>query len=409
MKKRSYLSDDTNDLPRIYNGTNWYVANTPSEMLYTASQVQSALPAAVTANAVNTSTGYLVGCYYYGEWKTPGNSWNTAPWSRINNGYVERSPLLGQFSDDAQYVIDSEIKAAYEFGIDFFAFDFYYQNNGTRFNEQTILNFKSSPNKSLMKFCLNVCNHSDWPNTFAVWQGMIDYWITTYFSDPQYLKINGKPVVFIFDPDNLARKGQAMVPAKSSLSLLNEAKNRWIAAGGTGIHFVGCQQPHAYWIGNGKYLEANGYEAVSGYNYHYKYDGSIGYNWNGTFYTKAKSYNDKMIGYKNAWEWVCRDSGTSIPYYLPMTAGWDDRPWWPSADTDTLNIKNSVYWDCAPTKEEFKQHVQEVKTTMDAYPTQTSKICMIYAWNEYGEGGYIAPTAKYDQSFLESIKEVFGK
>lgn len=409
MKKRCVLSQDTNAVPRIYNGTNWYIADTPTELGYTSSQMLANMSSAVTANAVNTSTGYLVGCYYYGEWKTPGNSWNTAPWSRINNGYVERSPLLGQFSDDAQYVIDSEIKAAYEFGIDFFAFDFYYQNNGTRFNEQTILNFKSSPNKSLMKFCLNVCNHSDWPNTFAVWQGMIDYWITTYFSDPQYLKINGKPVVFIFDPDNLAKKGQAMVPAKSSLSLLNEAKSRWIAAGGTGIHFVGCQQPHAYWIGNGKYLEANGYEAVSGYNYQYKYDGSIGYNWNGTFYNRPTNYADRCSGWENAWDWIVKDSGTNIPYYLPLCAGWDDRPWG-TTDTDTLgNPLSKKYWNCEANKDRFAQHLAKAKQTMDSYPSKTSSIGIIYAWNEYGEGGYIAPTRKYDHTLLETIKTSFGK
>lgn len=410
MKKRCILSQDTNAIPRIYNGTNWYLADTPTELGYTSAQMLSNLSSAVTANAVNTSTGYKIGAYYYGEWKTPGNTSNPTPWNRLTQyGFTERVPLMGRFSDDQQYVIDAEIRQAYEFGIDFFAFDFYWRNDGTTFNEQTLINFKNSPNKSLMKMCLMVANHSDWPSTFLKWQQLIDYWITNYFNDSSYLKIDGKPVVIIFDPSNLKDRGAAMSPSKTSLELLTEARNRWIAAGGTGIHFVGCHQPHAFWIGPNKYLEANGYDAISAYNYHYKYDGSIGYNWNGTFYNRPTNYSDRCAGWENAWDWIVKDSGTNIPYYLPICAGWDDRAWG-TTEADTLgNPLSKNYWNCAVEKDRFASHLQKAKQLMDSYPTKTSGIGIIYAWNEYGEGGYIAPTKKYDHTLLETIKTSFGK
>lgn len=409
MKKRCVISDSSNNRPRIFNGTNWYVAE-DDELTYTSGNLISNLPTAISENQVNTTTGYKIGAYYYGEWKTPGNSWNTAPWDRLTQyGFEERVPLMGRFSDDQQYVIDTEIRQAYEFGIDFFAFDFYYSNDGSTFNEQTLINFKNSSNKSLMKMCLMAANHSTWPDTFSRWQTLIDYWITNYFNDSSYLKIDGKPVVIIFDPDNLAKRGQGMTPQKTTLALLTEARNRWIAAGGTGIHFVACQQPHAYWIGAGKYLETNGYDAISAYNYHYKYDGSIGYNWNGTYYNKSTSYNDRCSGWENAWDWIVKDSGKTIPYYLPICAGWDDRPWG-TTTTDTLGAPLSKnYWNCSAEQSRFSTHIQKAKDLMDKYPTGTSKIGIIYAWNEYGEGGYIAPTKKYDHSLLETIKSGFGK
>ena len=124
MKKRCVIGDSSNNLPRIFNGTNWYVAE-DDEMHYTSSLLLSNLPNAVAENQVNTSTGYTIGAYYYGEWKTPGNSWNVYPWDRLTQyGFTERVPLMGRFSDDQQYVIDAEIRQAYEFGIDFFAFDY---------------------------------------------------------------------------------------------------------------------------------------------------------------------------------------------------------------------------------------------------------------------------------------------
>jgi hypothetical protein len=33
----------------------------------------------------------------------------------------------------------------------------------------------------------------------------------------------------------------------------------------------------------------------------------------------------------------------------------------------------------------------------------------LYAWNEFGEGGFIAPTRGEGQSKLEAIREVFGR
>lgn len=410
MKKRCILSDTTNNLPRIYNGTNWYVAE-PHEITYSASQLISDLPSAVLQNQVDTNTGYTIGAYYYGEWKVPGNSWNTQPWDRLTQwGFKERVPLLGRFSDDQQYVIDAEIRQAYEFGIDFFAFDFYWSTSNSSFNESPLIRFKNSPNKSLMKMCLMVANHSTWPDTFVNWQNLVDYWINNYFNDSSYLKVNGKPVIIVFDPDNLAKKGQGMSPAKTTLSLLTEARNRWVAAGGAGIHFVACQQPHAYWIGAGKYLESNGYDAITAYNYHYKYDGSIGWNWNGTYYNKATSYEDRCTGWENAWKWIVKDSNSTIPYYLPLCGGWDDRAWSSDGVTDTLNSPLSKgYWNCAAEEERFVTHLSRAKSLMDESPSGTSKIGIIYAWNEYGEGGYIAPTKKYDHSLLETIKTSFSK
>jgi len=46
---------------------------------------------------------------------------------------------------------------------------------------------------------------------------------------------------------------------------------------------------------------------------------------------------------------------------------------------------------------------------MDQHPDQTTieRIVLIYAWNEFGEGGYIAPTkADPDGTYLKALKAV---
>jgi hypothetical protein len=46
---------------------------------------------------------------------------------------------------------------------------------------------------------------------------------------------------------------------------------------------------------------------------------------------------------------------------------------------------------------------------MDQHPEQTTKerLVLIYAWNEFGEGGYIAPTKGDPQGqYLRALKSV---
>lgn len=56
--------------------------------------------------------------------------------------------------------------------------------------------------------------------------------------------------------------------------------------------------------------------------------------------------------------------------------------------------------------------VREVIEWMEKNPEKTTreKIMLIYAWNEYGEGGYIAPTkGDRDGNYLKVIKSIVTK
>jgi hypothetical protein len=57
-----------------------------------------------------------------------------------------------------------------------------------------------------------------------------------------------------------------------------------------------------------------------------------------------------------------------------------------------------------------------VKAALDQYPRLglpakegRKKMLLIYAWNEFGEGGIVAPTQGDKEMKLETIREVFGK
>jgi hypothetical protein len=69
-----------------------------------------------------------------------------------------------------------------------------------------------------------------------------------------------------------------------------------------------------------------------------------------------------------------------------------------------------------PTREEWTAALKRVKAALDEYPKLgipvtggRKKMFCIYAWNEFGEGGTIAPTRGDGNMKLEVIESVFGR
>jgi hypothetical protein len=76
------------------------------------------------------------------------------------------------------------------------------------------------------------------------------------------------------------------------------------------------------------------------------------------------------------------------PYMPAVIAGWDKRPW------ERPSGEDAGWYFPDNTPAQFAAHVQRAITWMDEHPDSTpaERIVMVYAWNEYGEGGYLAPT-----------------
>ena len=78
------------------------------------------------------------------------------------------------------------------------------------------------------------------------------------------------------------------------------------------------------------------------------------------------------------------------------SVGWDKRPW--------ENVEKSVYYVNKSTSA-FREHLYRAVDYLYSRNTPNS-IIMIYAWNEYGEGGYLAPTVGDKRGkFLKQVKK----
>ncbi len=109
-------------------------------------------------------------------------------------------------------------------------------------------------------------------------------------------------------------------------------------------------------------------------------------------------YSELVAAHQQTW------SGSREQPYIPeVTAGWDKRPW---EGSQGLNQKPGWYFpDRTPAA--LGQFLRSAIEWMDEHPEQTTKerLILVYAWNEFGEGGYVAPTKGDPEGrYLEAVK-----
>ena len=88
-----------------------------------------------------------------------------------------------------------------------------------------------------------------------------------------------------------------------------------------------------------------------------------------------------------------------------MSVGWDKRPW--EGERGLGQAAGWFFPDRTPGQ--FAAALESAIDWMDRHPEQATseRILLLYAWNEFGEGGYLAPTkGDPEGAYLQTIKRV---
>lgn len=92
-----------------------------------------------------------------------------------------------------------------------------------------------------------------------------------------------------------------------------------------------------------------------------------------------------------------------LPLVPPISVGWDNRPRF-DAEPEYKNKPRNVDYCVPPPKDELAQLVRDgmgaARLSNPEFPS-----VLIYAWNEYVEGGYIAPTKGESAARLDAVRE----
>lgn len=323
-------------------------------------------------------SNYLVGVYYFPGWKQGSHS----GWSPILN-FPERKPVLGWYQEGEPDIADWHIKWAVEHAISFFAYDWYWDRGARQLEHALHDGYLKSKYRKYLKFCLLWANHN--PDKSSSEKDLLNvtrFWLDNYFRQPEYLKIENKPVVIIFSPGRITSD----IGVEKTKIAFEKMREMCRQEGFNGLYLVGCTYPGKETI---KQLKEEGYDAATGYNYP-----SAGARpEDGT----RSPYDSAIEGYRSIWEEIAEYK--LLDYIAITDPGWDSRPW---HGEDAL-VRTGKHPD------KFKKMLELAKKFANNHPIGNDKlkIVLVEAWNEFGEGNFIEPHREFGFGYLDAIREVF--
>ena len=309
-------------------------------------------------------------------------------------------PLNKNFYDLSDVnVMKNQMKMAKHYGVDGFCF-YHYWFNGKKLLEKPIERLLDSQDIEL-PFCLCWANEP-WTRT---WDGSLgakhilmeqhygseEDWIkhfeylNLFFRQEQYIKVDGKPVMVIYDANNITC-WKKMIETWDKLAIREGYRGIYIIT----VHrLLGVNENSA--CGNGvmdfepystmKFLDVYTKEKMSNeYQGKYRVNREISYHV--IDYAKFCEYmvNKYIRGNKN--------------HFLGFFAGWDNTP---RRGIDTRIIFENN------TPEIFEKYFEiQYKKSQEL----NNHFMFINAWNEWGEGTCLEPTQRYKYGYLEAIQRV---
>ena len=303
--------------------------------------------------------------------------WNRAPW---------RKPVLGWYDESKPETVDWQIRQLVENGISFVCVNWYWSRKpGNNYWPDV---FARARYRKYLKWFLQWSNHNK-PGSHDVedQRAVTRYWIERYFSDPQYMRVDGKPVVAIYSPDGMARdmKGKGGVRA-----LLEVTRREVAAAGFPGVYLLGMRGRDCDSRAFLQPFEEMGFDATTVYHYTASgtpgaplaADGSRPYAW-----VAASSYG----------HWSRLTANSKLPIWPSLSTGRDDRIW---------NGEGSAYHIVGNNAADFARICRDARR----YSDETGRRHLLVApLDEWSEGEIAYPNKEHGFGFFEAIRETFGE
>ncbi len=273
----------------------------------------------------------------------------------------------------SQKVMDKEIQFASDAGIDYWAFLLYPEASPM---STAIGQYLKSTKRSKINFCFILRNilgvsQAEWPKERDRALALL--------KQPGYQTVmNGRSLVYIFRGKN------------DPMKRFSEFRQAAFKMG---------MNPYFVYMGwnpavDFKKFKNKGFDAVSSY---------------------AKS--SKRAKFSGLVKEVKRDWGNAarknVPYIPLVTTGWDKKPRQENAvpwEKDAHYLSQKVF-PASATPEEIALHLKEALLFVNSNPTIfPANTIIIYAWNEFDEGGWISPTwqknGKPNTSRIDAIRKV---
>jgi hypothetical protein len=296
--------------------------------------------------------------------------------------HPERTPALGFYSQENPEVSDWETKWAVEHGISFFIYCWYRTSQGgavkTRFGSAIHDALFTSRFADRMKFTIMWENQSRGKAGVAderdLFTNLLPYWMENYFKHPSYLKVDNKPVLFIYRPEFLVDDLGGVTNVAKALARMRQVCRE---AGFDGLYLLG-----EYRGTDPKHLELM---KSLGLDYTFAY----------CWYVHGSPPPERAI--QAQMESIRKTQELNIlPQVVTVSQAW-------SGWQDEGSI-----WKIPPPQ--FEGLLRQAKEFTASLPKDQlgSRMLLLDNWNEWGEGHYIAPYREYGFGYLDAVRRVFS-
>lgn len=320
-----------------------------------------------------------------------------------------RRPLWGYANEADPYVMEMQINAAADHGVNVFIYDWYWYDRRPFLEGCLNEGYLKAKNNHRVKFYLMWANHNvnyTWDIRLShmqdsiIWDAAVDRrefetiakrLINKYFKHPSYYTIEGKPVFMIYDLTNLMK---GLGGAEATKDALDWFRAQAVEAGLPGLHLQltmwGEMNFNLSGVDDGitattsevaKLLE---FDSLSHYQFVH-------------FVDIDRDYNEIMTEVVK--EWIRIEKTFDIPYFPHISIGWDNNPRFKEFRPGI--VKNN-------TPDNVEKALERAMEYVDKHSEQPPLIT-INSWNEWTETSYLQPDDFYGYGYLEAVKKVFKR
>jgi len=342
----------------------------------------------------------IVAAHYYPAWKY-GAAQIHEGFNDLAEEYPDRTPLMGYYDEENPEVCDWEIKWALEHGINCFIYCWYRkkENEGKAVSVENIRcshglheALFNAKYRDMMNFAIMYENSGRWGATDKrdLIENLIPFWTENYFKRENYLKLDGKPILFICDTRTMNRFFASVDEQKKAF---DECREYLREQGFEGLYIAA-----AIW----DYNEADTplYKEIDerGYDFHFSY--------NAGYSPKENLPSDEEI-IKGQCDMLRKRLEYDNMRHIPIASCFRDA----TPRTTPAWMKRGFRFDKETvfhlSADGFRRTLREMKKIADGLPDGAwgRRIFMIDNWNEWDEGHFVSPSHQFGFKYLQAIRE----
>jgi hypothetical protein len=330
----------------------------------------------------------------------------------LQGEFSGRRPLSG-WRDNTPAALQAQLRWAHADGISFFVFDWYSDAD----RSSLVLNTAHDNCLKLrdhdgVQYALMYVNQEPFVISPVHWPAVVEQWVTKDFQNPDYVRIDGKPLLVIIDEAFFTKQMGGASGVNAAIETLQETARKH---GLPGVYVVGgryvgwtdlyydCFPDRCRPDTDPAFVQEH-YDAITQYGYSLAVEPQDG----------PRPYADFTAAEEQFWGEVAARS----PFrYMPsIMVGWDPRPIAQGLGPDPTSgypwLLGHLFWTRG-SPAEITSVLRDGIAWANAHPdrrvlSQDQPIVLIEAWNEISEGGWVLPTDMDGYSYGQAIAQAVG-